>query len=217
MVSTPRQALAKANSLSRGYGGMCLMFVRTCYGAPSRYASAIACWNAQSKYNVGETNLNRIPVGAPIFFAPHGSPYGHIAIYAGGGYMRTTNSATGRIATDLVSKWQSWGYRLLGYSKAIEGYPIPGLTATTKTSTSASASGDDDMATHIIFSHKGVGGIFHAASNTYTLYSNPKNFSDNIYALRVSGDKVITWAAARKSKSNEVDNLKALGIHAGDL
>ena len=214
MVSTPRQALAKANSFSRGYGGMCLKFVRTCYGAPGGYPSAIACWNAQSRYNVRETRLNRIPVGAPIFFAPHGSPYGHIAIYAGGGYMRTTNSATGRIATDRVSKWQSWGYRLLGYSMAIEGYEIPGLATTpTKTSTS----GDDDMTTHVAFTHRGVGGLFHPATNTYNLYSNPQNYRDNLAALRAAGDTVVTWSSKHGGRGNEVDNLKGVGVHAGDL
>lgn len=144
MVNTTAAALARANSTTVGYGGLCLAFVTTCYQAAPRFGSAIAAWNASST-KVITSNLASIPVGAPIWFAPNGSPYGHVAIYAGGGLMRTTNSATGRIHTDRVSLWQSWGYRLLGWTRDIEGQPIPDLTNSTQTS-SPLTTGDTDMA-----------------------------------------------------------------------
>lgn len=130
MVNTTSMALARANGLARGYGGLCLGFTSGyCYQAAPRFGSAIAAWNA-STTKVFTSNLAQVPIGAPIWFAPHGSPYGHVAIYAGNGLMRTTNSVTGRIHTDPVSKWQGWGYRLLGWTRDIEGQPIPNLQPT---------------------------------------------------------------------------------------
>lgn len=126
-INTTSKALQKAYSITRGYGGYCLLFVQTCYNASPRYPSAISAWNASNRKHE-TSNTNSIPVGAPIWFAPHGSPYGHVAIYAGNGNMRTTNSSTGLIHTDSVSRWQKSGYKLLGYTDDIEGQSIPDLT-----------------------------------------------------------------------------------------
>lgn len=129
MALSPSQAIAKANGITSGYGGMCLMFCRVAYGVPNgTYPSAAAAWAASpTRHDTG--NLNGIPVGAPIYFAQNGNPYGHVAIYLGNGLMRTTNSADNRIHTDPVSKWQGWGYRLLGWTEDIDGAHINGLTA----------------------------------------------------------------------------------------
>lgn len=133
MVNTPQQALARANALSAGYAGLCLAFVSGyCYQAAARYPSAIAAWNA-SAHKVRTADTRQIPVGAPIFFS--GSRYGHVAVYAGGGLMRTTNSRTGKIHTNTVSSWVAAGYTLLGYTTDIEGQPIPGLGSTSSTGT----------------------------------------------------------------------------------
>lgn len=138
MVNTSGTALARANAITKGYGGMCLAFVQACYNAQARYGSAIAAWNA-STHKHATASTSSIPVGAPIFFSPHGSPYGHVAIYAGNGRMRTTNSATGRIHTDKVATWQSWGYKLLGWTSDIENQTIPNLE---KSSTMAISAAD---------------------------------------------------------------------------
>lgn len=127
MTRTPTKALAAAVDATTGYGGRCLQFVRTCFDIPSRYASAIAAWNsAENRHPTSSTSS--IPIGAPVFFAPHGSPYGHVAIYAGDGLMRSTNSATGRIHTHRVADWVRWGYRLLGWTEDLNGVRIPGLS-----------------------------------------------------------------------------------------
>lgn len=129
MVNTPQKALARANALSAGYAGLCLAFVSGyCYQAAARYPSAIAAWNA-SAHKVRTSDTRQIPVGAPIFFS--GSKYGHVAVYAGGGLMRTTNSRTGKIHTNTVSSWIAAGYTLLGYTTDIEGQAIPGLSSGT--------------------------------------------------------------------------------------
>lgn len=129
MVNTPSQAIAKANSITTGYGGLCLAFVQDCYGAAAVEPSAIAAWN-NSAHKHPTTSLDGIPVGAPIYFSG-GGPYGHVAIYLGNGMMRTTNSADNLIHTDPVSTWQSWGYTLLGWTEDIENQMIPGLTSGT--------------------------------------------------------------------------------------
>ena len=128
MVNTPSQAIAKANSITTGYGGLCLAFVQDCYGAAAVEPSAIAAWN-NSAHKHPTTSLDGIPVGAPIYFSG-GGPYGHVAIYLGDSLMRTTNSADNLIHTDPVSLWTgSYGYSLLGWTEDIEGQMIPGLTA----------------------------------------------------------------------------------------
>lgn len=130
-INTTTQALVKARNISYGYGGMCLLFVQTCYNAEARYSSAYKAWQGSTTQHK-TTDLSKIPIGAPIYFAPHGNPYGHIAIYEGNGNMRTTNSATGRVSTNSVKLWQSWGYQLLGYTTDIENQNIPDLTPKTE-------------------------------------------------------------------------------------
>lgn len=129
MVNTPSQAIIKANSIKVGYSGMCLAFVQDCYNAKAVEPSALQCWN-NSRHKHVLTNLGQlgtVPAGAPLFMTD-GNPYGHVALYLGGGLMRTTNSATGRIHTDPVSLWvNSYGYRLQGWTEDIEGQLIPGL------------------------------------------------------------------------------------------
>lgn len=128
MVATPAEALAKSRAITRGYGNMCLQFVRVCYGIGARYPSAISAWNnATTKHTRSGTDLSGMPLGAPIFFAPNGSPYGHVAVYAGNGMMRTTNSATNLIHTAQVSRWVASGYRLLGWTEDLNGVKIRGL------------------------------------------------------------------------------------------
>lgn len=121
MARTPAQALAWANSVSKGYGGLCLQFVRLAYGVGAKYPSAISAWNnAKVKHRTSSTA--GIPVGAPIFMS--GSKYGHIAIYAGNGNMRTTNSATNRIHTMSVASWTRMGYTLLGWTEDLNGVRV---------------------------------------------------------------------------------------------
>lgn len=128
MTNTPQQAVKHALSLSKGHGGYCLRFVRLCYGINGVWPDAITAWNRSTR-KVYETNVNNIPVGAPIFFS--GSKYGHTAIYLGGGKMRTTTSKSlNKIRTDVVATWLSRGYQLLGYVEELNGKHITGLSAT---------------------------------------------------------------------------------------
>lgn len=121
MVRTPAQAIAYSKTITRGYGGQCLKFVRTCVGVGSKYGSAKEAWaNAQFKH----VGLNGIPAGVPIFMSHPKSKYGHVAIYLGNGYIRTTNSSTNRIHTDPISKWQGWGYTVQGWTEDLNGVRV---------------------------------------------------------------------------------------------
>lgn len=123
---TPHEALELASGITTGYGGRCLEFVRTCYGIGPRYDWAITAWNAAATQH-STTTTQGIPVGAPVFFAPHITRFGHVAIYVGEGLMRTTNSVTRRIHTDPVVRWEGWGYRFLGWTEDLNDVVIPGL------------------------------------------------------------------------------------------
>lgn len=128
-AKTPAQALAKSRQITKGYGGLCLKFVRLCYGIPARDFSAKVAWDkSKKKHKVGLKDLGRVPVGAPLFFSPNGNPYGHVAVYAGKGLMRTTNSRTNRIHTSTVESWVRAGYALLGWTEDLNGVAISGLS-----------------------------------------------------------------------------------------
>ena len=126
-IATPAQAIAKANSIHSGYAGMCLKFVQDCYNAAARFPSALAAWQGSTARHALGRSVSGVPQGAPLYMTD-GNPNGHVAIYLGGGRMRTTNSADGKIHTDPVSLWTGkYGYRLQGWTSDIEGQAIPGL------------------------------------------------------------------------------------------
>lgn len=115
-------AAAKSLSITTGYGGLCLQFVRTCWGVPAKYVNAKTAWAKAVKKHPG---LDRIPVGAPLFMSHPKSKDGHVVIYLGGNSVRSTNSATGRVATYSIATWQSWGYTVLGWSEDLNGVDLP--------------------------------------------------------------------------------------------
>lgn len=121
MARTRTQALSYANKTTKGYGGLCLQFVRLCYGVGPKYVSAISAWN-NAKYKHRTSSTKSIPKGAPIFFS--GSKYGHVAVYAGNGLMRTTRASTGRIHTMRVATWLAYGYKLLGWTEDLNGVRV---------------------------------------------------------------------------------------------
>jgi len=126
MTLNPIPALRAAKKITKGYGGQCLAFVRTAYGVPSKYASAWEAWE-HSRMQVKATTLDGVPRGAAVFFAPKGSPYGHVAIYAGNGQMITSDSATNKVGSQSVALWQRAGWKLVGWSLDLNGQCIAGI------------------------------------------------------------------------------------------
>lgn len=129
MTNTAAAAVRVANSISTGYGGLCLRFVRICYDIPAKYASARSAWDNAKKKHKG-SSLAGVPVGVPLFLDSRASRYGHVAVYLGNGYMRTTNSSTGRIHTQAVSAWVAAGWTVLGWTEDLNGVAIPGIAVT---------------------------------------------------------------------------------------
>ena len=173
---TPSQAIEKATSITSGYGGMCLKFVRVCFGIGSKYGSAKTAW-ANAKVKHYTSSLTGIPTGAPIFFSHPKSKYGHVTVYLGNGYMRTTNSATGRIHTDPVSKWLGWGYTLLGWTEDLNGVTIPGLK---KKATPVAVAGPATLRKGTTSS--AVGSLQRGMNKAFPAYS--KLSADNVFGGR---------------------------------
>ncbi|MDM7831478.1 hypothetical protein [Cellulomonas edaphi] len=123
MVRSPAAAIAESKHITVGYGGMCLKFVRTCYGVPPRYESAIKAWeNAKHKHPTH--NPGSMPAGVPGFMTHPRSVYQHVFVTLGDGMMRTTNSVTGRIHTVAIQSWLNSGWTLLGWTEDLNGVRV---------------------------------------------------------------------------------------------
>lgn len=116
MALTPAKAIAKSKTITKGYKGLCLQFVRTCYGIPAKYPSAISAWK-----NAKKRHTSAPPVGAPVFFTIPGNPYGHVAIYLGGGQYRTNYSAKGTVITAGLDHAVFRGMTKLGWTSDLNG------------------------------------------------------------------------------------------------
>lgn len=122
MANSPTKAIAKAKSITKGYVGLCLQFVRTCYAIPAKYPSAASAWsNAKKRHKT--SSLSDVPIGAPVFF-DSASPYGHVAIYLGSGKFRTNYSAKGTVVTADLNDAVFRGMRMLGWSEDLNGVSI---------------------------------------------------------------------------------------------
>ena len=122
MANSPAKAIEKAKSISKGYKGLCLQFVRVCYGISAKYPSAASAWsNAKKKHHTSK--LGDVPIGAPVFFSA-ATPYGHVAIYLGGGKFRTNYSAKGTVITANLDHAVFRGLRMLGWTEDLNGVTI---------------------------------------------------------------------------------------------
>lgn len=119
-VNTPLDAIKKSKTITHGYKGLCLQFVRTCYNIPAKYASAASAWaNAKKKHST--TALINVPAGYPVFFSIPGNKYGHVALYLGDGNFRTNYSAKGTVITARLTDPVFRGMKMLGWSEDLNG------------------------------------------------------------------------------------------------
>lgn len=106
--------------LTSGYGGYCLKWVRLCFGVPAKYPTAYAAWQGARRRHTGTP-----PANVPVFFAPSGNGFGHVAYSLGGGRVRTTNSATNKIHnTTIATIERQWGQRYLGWTEDLNGRTV---------------------------------------------------------------------------------------------
>lgn len=117
MTRTPEAAIAWANSVTTGYGGLCLKFVRLAFGVPARYATARAARQHAARFHA-TSDPGAVPRGVPVYLGDN-----HIALALGNGLMRTTNSATNRVQTVTIASWGR-SYPLRGWAEDLNGVTV---------------------------------------------------------------------------------------------
>lgn len=104
----------------KDFQGLCLQFVRMCFGLGAVYPSAIGAWDhAQRKHQT--TAASTIPRGVPVFW--RGGSFGHVAISLGGGLCLSTDvKRRGRVDVCRIDAIRdAWGYQLLGWTEDLNG------------------------------------------------------------------------------------------------
>lgn len=122
-MNTTTEAIAKSKTITQGYKGLCLQFVRTCYGIAAKYPSAASAWsNSKKRHTL--TDPEDAPKGYPVFFSIPGNSYGHVAIALGGGQFRTNYSAKGTVITAPLSHAVFRGMKVLGWTGDLNGVTL---------------------------------------------------------------------------------------------
>lgn len=132
MATAPRtreQALATALAQVTNTPRTCAMNVRGWFGlAPlgdydgDGAADAEDMWKAAKRKGSSKTP----PLGCPVYWGGGSQDNGHIAIYVGGGRIRSTDAGgPGRMGTvDLDWPTRNWGMPYLGWSTDLYGYDL---------------------------------------------------------------------------------------------
>lgn len=126
MALSASKAVEKSKTITKGYVGLCLQFVRTCFGIAAKYPSAASAWD-NAKHKHVTSSLTDVPAGAPVFFSIPGNKYGHVALYLGSGKLRTNYSAKGTVVTADLGDPVFKGMKMLGWSEDLNGVSISGL------------------------------------------------------------------------------------------
>ena len=115
---TGSQALAAALKQVTNVVNTCLSVVQEWWQSGHAFPTAYAQWLGTAQHP-GDRNP---PIGAPIFTKGKNAA-GHIAVYAGNGMARGTDSPTpGRIGTVPLSYFEgSWGHQYLGWGSTLAG------------------------------------------------------------------------------------------------
>lgn len=144
-IRTPAEAIAYSKKITKGYAGLCLVFVRTCYGIAAKYPSAATAWEA-AEHKHRQSTAAGIPEGVPVFFSTPATKYGHVALHLGGGQFRTNYSAKGTVVTSKLGAGALAGMTMLGWTEDVNGVrvykagtPAPAKTHTVKAGDTLSA------------------------------------------------------------------------------
>lgn len=138
-LRTPAQAVAFALAQARWAHAMCLNFAWNCYavgnvssnltaqGYPPPISRAIDGWNGSPMKHAGDRNP---PIGALVYYSAASSGAtagdGHVAIYVGGGMIRSTDAAGYGLNATVPLDWpeRNWGRRYLGWTGDVLGHPM---------------------------------------------------------------------------------------------
>jgi hypothetical protein len=114
-----KAAMGRAMSDFTNLVGMCLQEVRGWYGIGAKYGSAAEAWGgAKTKHRDSNPKL-----GAPVFWTGGSKGYGHIAMYMGGGKVRSTDRPTGKISNVPMSSFGG-ALNYAGWSEDLNGRAI---------------------------------------------------------------------------------------------
>jgi len=103
-------AFAKSKLGTSEYDGYCQRFVRLCYEAAGIYGSASTATDAWKKWCVSKSKSD-IPVGAAVYFTGTDKNVGHVAIYAGDGYVYNPAKKVTYIKLSAIPGYRGWGWQ----------------------------------------------------------------------------------------------------------
>jgi hypothetical protein len=137
MVYNREQAAKRAEASKSFSTGMCQLWTRTMYDAPSagdqdrdNDADAVDGWKSEPLAHRHEGD-RRPPRGTPVAFSGGSRGHGHRAISLGNGIIRGTDMSNGRFTRGVVGNATiaqieaAMGVRYLGWSNTITGIVIP--------------------------------------------------------------------------------------------
>lgn len=103
---------AKSKLGSNAYNGFCQKFVRECYEAAGLYdsGSTPTAADAYKKWCIGKTKSD-IPMGAAVYFSGIDPTVGHVAIYAGNGYIYNPVETVKYVKISAISGFLGWGWQ----------------------------------------------------------------------------------------------------------
>lgn len=103
---------AKSKLGSKAYDGYCQRFVRECYESAGIYASQTATTATQAWKNWKISDKkNDIPTGATVYFTGTDANVGHVAIYAGDGYVYNPASEVKYMKMSAIKGYRGWGWQ----------------------------------------------------------------------------------------------------------
>lgn len=119
-------AVANARRTTRNQIGMCLWQVQEWWGSGHAWPDAISQWNHTTQHRD-----RAIPIGAPVFY--YSSTHGHIAIYVGGGMIRSTDAPSDGYTSEVPLDWPAarWAHPYLGWGSrlGLSNLPLGGSPA----------------------------------------------------------------------------------------
>lgn len=119
-MKTGKEAAKAFKAKQTNKVGMCLFECQAIYPTNHWYPNAIGQWHAAKHKHSGRD----AKVGAPMYY--RGGRHGHVALYVGGGMVRSTDAGgAGKMATVPIDWFErAWGYRYLGWSEDLGGKMI---------------------------------------------------------------------------------------------
>lgn len=131
-MRTPHQALAAALLTVNNVPGMCQLVVRGWLDAPSAGDfDGDGMADAEDGWKMEPVTARRFdrhpPAGYPVYYKGGSEDNGHRALSAGNGMIRSTDAPTKGLVGTVPLDWpeKNWGLEYRGWSKTMDGVPIP--------------------------------------------------------------------------------------------